>query len=116
MRYICYAVKIQQPFQVVRDITLACYIIYHDISMGRICNPITARVCKPQRVVEAVGIAVEALQADRFLHIVVRREKRRHHGVVHPAVHVNQAEVAVMFVHAETTVEGGVYVVVCECF
>ena len=75
---------------------------------------ISARVGKSQRVVEAVGITVVGLGVFWVLYHNVGRKHSANKRVVHSAVHVNQAEVAVMFVHAETTVEGGVYVVVLE--
>lgn len=52
----------------------------------------SARVCVFQRVVQAVGIAVEVLRVVGALHKGIHREERRHHGVVATAVHVNQAE------------------------
>ena len=74
------------------------------------------RVGKSQRVVEAVGITVVGLGVFRVLYHNVGREHPANKRVIHSSVHVYQAEVAVVFVHTETSVESGVYVVVCECF
>ena len=64
---------------------------------------ITARIGKSQRVVEAVGITVVGLGVFRVLYHNIWREHPANNRVVHPAVHVNQAEVAVMLVHAEAS-------------
>lgn len=50
-----------------------------------------------QRVIHAIGIAVETLLAGGVLHVVVGRKKRGELGVVH----VNQAEVVEVFVAGE---------------
>ena len=60
---------------------------------------ITARVCKPQRVVEAVGITVVGLGVFRVLYHNIWREHPANKRVIHSAVHVNQAEVVVVFVY-----------------
>ncbi len=60
-----------------------------------------------QRVVQAVGVAVEALREVRALDVVVGREETAHHGVVHPAVHINQAEAVQVLVPREAAVEHG---------
>ena len=59
----------------------------------------------PQWVVHTVGVAVEPLRAHRVLHEAVGREERRHHGVVHPAVHVDEYKVVEVFVAREAAVE-----------
>ena len=64
---------------------------------------ISARIGKSQRVVEAVGITVVGLGVFRVLYHNIWREHPANNRVVHPAVHVNQAEVAVMLVHAEAS-------------
>ena len=39
------------------------------------------------------------------MHVPVNREERRRHGVVHPAVHVDEAEVIQVLVSGEAAVE-----------
>ena len=75
------------------------------------------RIHKPQRVVHAVGVSIEPLSAGRILHVAVGREERRHHGVIHTAVHVDEAEGCQVFVARESPVEHrlAVGVIVGEC-
>lgn len=63
------------------------------------------RVGVLERVEHAVGVAVEALGVLGTLNALVHREKHRHHGVVHPPVHVDQTEVVEMLVSGESPVE-----------
>ena len=71
--------------------------------------PPSARVGVAQRVVHAVGVAVEALRVAGLLHVAVDGEERTHHGVVHPAVHVDEAEDDQMLLPGVATVEHGFY-------
>ena len=75
---------------------------------------ISARVDIFQRVVEAVGVSVVGLGVFRVLYHNVGREHPANKRVVHSAVHVYQAEVAVMFVHAEASVESGTDIIVLK--
>ena len=67
----------------------------------------SARVGVLERVEHAVGVAVEALGVLWALDVLVDGEERGHHGVVHAAVHINQAEVVEMLVPREAAVEHG---------
>ena len=60
---------------------------------------ISARVGKSQRVVEAVGVSVVGLGVFRVLYHNIWREHPANKRVIHSAVHVNQAEVVVVFVY-----------------
>ena len=65
----------------------------------------SARVDILQRIVHAIGIAVEALGVFGALHVGIHREERRHLRVIHAAVHVDQAESIQVLVSGEATVE-----------
>ena len=65
----------------------------------------SARVGIYQRVVQAVGIAVEVLRVVGALHVGIYREERRHLRVVHAAVHVDQAKGVKVLMPSETPVK-----------
>ena len=67
----------------------------------------SCRIHKPQRVVHAVGVPVETLGTCGILHVAVSREERRHHGIVHAAVHVDQTKRRQVFMSSITSVEHG---------
>ena len=67
----------------------------------------SARVSILQRIVEAIGVAVETLRVVGALHIGIHREERRHLWVVHAAIHVNQTEGIEMLMASKATVEHG---------
>ena len=67
-----------------------------------------------QGVVHAVSVAVEALGSGRIVDKGIHRKEAAGQGVVAASVHVDKAEVVVVLVQGETTVEGGGHVVVSE--
>ena len=67
-----------------------------------------------QGVVQAIGVAVEALGTRRVLDVEVGGEERRHRGVVHAPVHVDEPKGGQVLVAGEAAVEGVRHVVVTE--
>ena len=74
----------------------------------------SARVNIAQRVVHAVGVAVEALGTRRVLDETVGGEEGNGERVVHLPVHVDQPETGKVLVAGEAAVEGVRHVVVTE--
>ena len=77
-------------------------------------EPPSARVCVAQRVVHAVGVAVEALCSGGVVNESIDGEERTHLRVVHPAVHVDEAEGGDVLVQGVAAVEGVRHVVIPE--
>jgi len=63
------------------------------------------RVGVAQRVVGAIGVAVEALRVGGVLHVGVHREEAARQRVVAASVHVDEAEAGHVFLACEASVE-----------
>ena len=84
------------------------------IILERHLHHIPTRVGKPQRIVEAIGIAVVGLYGVFVLYGDVGREHTADDGIVQTAVHVDKVEVVIMLVQGIATVEGVGNVAVSE--
>ena len=63
------------------------------------------RVGISERVVAAIGVAVEGLGACRVLNVGVHRKETARQGIVASSIHVNEAEGRHVFVACEAAVE-----------
>jgi len=68
--------------------------------------PPSARVGVAQRVVHAVGVAVEALCSGGVVNESIDGEERAHHWVVHAPVHVDEADMVIVLMQGVAAAEG----------
>ena len=87
---------------------------FQSVILERHLHHIPARIREPQRIVEAVGIAVVGLQVVLVLYGDVGGELASYDGVLHAAVHVDEVEAVVVLMQGVATVESRGYVVVAE--